>query len=215
MTTETVRQQMVDQQIRTWDVFDASVLATFGAIARERFVPENCVDVAYADTEIPLGHGQCMLRPSIVGKILQAIDLKSDDAVLEIGTGTGYLTACLARMAGSVTSIDVFDDFIAQAASNLQDAGVENANLECMDAMSELPEGPFDAIVITSSVPQFHKAYAELLNPGGRLFVIVGEPPVMTAVLVTRTSDGDEYQELFETNVPQLVNAATAAEFSF
>jgi protein-L-isoaspartate(D-aspartate) O-methyltransferase len=216
MKTEIARQQMVSQQIRTWDVFEPNVLAAFNDIAREKFVPEDCVDVAYADTEIPLSHGQCMLRPSIVGRILQAIDLQSEDAVLEVGTGTGYLTACLAHLAASVTSIDIFEDFIAGAERNLQDAEVENVSLECMDGMSELPDGSFDVIIITSSVPQLDGAYVELLKPGGRLFIIVGESPAKTAMLVMRNPDDSyEYSELFETDVPQLINVELAAKFSF
>ncbi len=216
MNTEPTRHQMVAQQIRTWDVSDANILQTFDDVPRDQFVPTEFAEVAYADTEIPLPHGQCMLRPSIVGKILQALDLQPNQDVLEIGTGTGYLTACIARLAGSVTSIDIFEDFIESAGKNLQDAGVENVVLECMDVMSELPEGPFDVIIMTSAVPEFHQAYGELLKPGGRLFVIAGNVPARTAMLVTRTEGGEfEIDELFETDVPELINVKQETIFSF
>lgn len=216
MSTDPTRHQMVAQQIRTWDVSDANILQTFDVVPRDQFVPSEFIDVAYADTEIPLPHGQCMLRPSIVGKILQSLDLQPNQEVLEIGTGTGYLTACIARLAGSVTSIDIFKDFIATAGKNLQDAGVENVALECMDAMSELPEGPFDAIVMTSAVPEFHQGYGELLKPGGRLFIIAGHEPARTAMLVKRVENGDfEVDELFETDIPELINVKQETIFSF
>ena len=137
MNTDFVRRQMVEQQIRTWDVFDADVLAVFGSVPRDQFVPDSCANAAYADDEIPLPHQQCMLRPSIVGKILQAADICPGDKVLEIGTGTGYLTACLARNAGSVSSIDIFDDFVTQATRSLAALEIENASVQCMDATKE------------------------------------------------------------------------------
>lgn len=216
MNTEPIRHQMVMQQIRTWDVFDANILRTFDDLPREQFVPAEFVDVAYADTEIPLPHGQCMLRPSIVGKILQALVLQSHESVLEIGTGSGYLTACIARLAGSVTSIDIFEDFINSAGRKLLDAGVVNVTLECMDGMAELPDGEFDAIVMTSAVPELIQAYAEPLKPGGRLFVVAGPAPVRTAMLVTRAADGQfEVDELFETDIPELINLEQETIFSF
>ena len=216
MNIEPVRQQMVAQQIRTWDVYDANILEIMSTIPRDRFVPPALANVAYADTEIPLAHGQCMLRPSFVGKILQALELQPDEQVLEIGTGTGYLTACLAKLSSSVTSIDLFDDFLLAAEKNLHRIGVESVELDCMDVMQALPDGHYDVITLTSAVPHFHQAYGELLKPGGRLFVIVGKAPVQQALLVTRTEDGDfERDELFETHVPELVNLDREAVFSF
>lgn len=216
MNTEPIRHQMVTQQIRTWDVFDANILRTFDEVPRDQFVPAAFADAAYADTEIPLPHGQCMLRPSIVGKLLQAVDLQSHESVLEIGTGTGYLTACIARLAGSVTSIDIFEDFIANAGKKLQDAGVENVELGCMDAMSELPDGEYDVIVMTSAVPELKQAFADPLKPGGRLFVVAGPAPVRTAMLVTRAADGEfAVDALFETDIPELINLEEETIFSF
>jgi len=216
MSYELARQQMVDQQIRTWDVFDADILSTFNAVPRDQFVPKDCAHVAYADTEIPLPHGQCMLRPSTVGRLLQALAPQRTDDVLEVGTGSGYLTACLAKLAHSVTSIDIYADFIATAAENLSNEGIENVALECMDSMSELPDGMFDVIAITCSVPEYHDAYSELLKPGGRLFLIAGDHPVKSALLVSKDGDGNiEMSELFETDAPEMVNCEAETVFSF
>lgn len=216
MDTELARQQMIAQQIRTCEVVNADVLNVIRDIPRDEYVPAKCVDVAYADTEIPLAHGQCMLRPSTVGKILQALDLKRNDEVLEIGTGTGYLTTCLAKLAGFVTSVDIFEDFVTSANEKLSASGIENVAIERMDVMSELPEGPFDVITITSAVPEFREAYGELLKPGGRLLLFIGESPVVTAVLATRTDNEEfEIEELFETDIPELVNLPEESTFFF
>ena len=216
MNTEMTRQQMVDQQVRTWDVFDPDVLQTIGKVARDRYVPADLVDCAYADVELPLPHGQCMLRPSIVGRILQAVDCHDGDKVLDIGTGSGYLARCLSANAASVTSIDIFDDFVESARARLADDGVENVQLLCMDATVELPEGQFDAITITGSAESVDPRFLEALAPGGRLFIVVGRSPVMTATLITREEDGGtSSRELFETDIPALVAAAGPAEFSF
>ena len=216
MNTETARRQMVEQQIRTWDVFDADVLEAFQDIPKDRFVPEQCADVAYADTEIPLPHDQCMLRPNIVGRILQSVDIKPADDVLEIGTGTGYLTACLSTLASTVLSIDIFPEFVETAKARLDDLGVDNARLECMDAMRELPDGQFDVVVVTGSVPELDDRFVALLRPGGRLFVVIGESPLMRATLITRGED-DAFDEetLFETDVPRLIADWSPPDFSF
>ena len=216
MNTDFARRQMVEQQIRTWDVLDPGILRAFNAVSREEFVPEECAHVAYADTEIPLPHGQCMLRPNIDGKILQALEIRPGDDVLEIGTGTGYLTACLAEIAGFVTSIDIFDDFVAMARKKLADTGIDNVSLHCMDALAELPEGQFDAIAVTGSVAEVDKRFIEALQPGGRLFVVVGESPLMRAMLITRNPHGGEQvADLFETDIPPLVSARKPPVFSF
>ena len=216
MNTETARRQMVEQQIRTWDVFDADVLAAFQQVPKDRFVPESCTDVAYADTEIPLPHDQCMLRPNIVGRMLQAVDIKPTDDVLEIGTGTGYLTACLSTLASKVVSVDIFPEFVESAKARLDDMGLENVDVACMDALRELPDGQFDVVVATGSVPERNDRFVGLLKPGGRLFLVIGKSPLMRATLTIR-GDGDEYSEetLFETDVPRLVGDWRPPEFSF
>lgn len=216
MSIESARRQMVEQQIRAWEVFDPSLLSAFHGIPRHRFVPEECADVAYADTEIPLPHGQCMLRPNIVGRMLQAVNIGKSDRVLEIGTGTGYVTACLAQLAASVTSIDVFPDFVESAALRLGELGVGNVEIKCMDAARELPDGKFDAIVVSASAPELDRRFVDALNPGGRLFIVIGESPVMQALLVTRTDEGEPVlEELFETSIPPLVAPARPVEFLF
>ena len=216
MNTEKVRQQMVEQQVRTWDVSDASVLDTIAEVPRDHYVPQEFADCAYADIEIPLPHDQCMLRPSIVGKILQAVDIHAGDEVLEIGTGTGYLSHCMAKTAASVMSIDIYDDFTANARSKLEEEAVDNVELHCMDAMRELPPGEFDAIIVTGAMHTFDQRFADALKSGGRLFVVVGKSPVMTATLVNRTYNGElTARELFETDIPALVMAAERPAFLF
>jgi protein-L-isoaspartate(D-aspartate) O-methyltransferase len=215
MNTDFARRQMVAQQVRPWDVFNQDVLQVLGSIAREQFVPHSCVDVAYADTEIPLAYGQVMLRPLIEGRLLQALDLRTGDQVLEIGTGTGYLTACLARLSGSVSSIDIHEDFIAAAGKNLEAAEIRNVSLECMDAMAELPRGEFDAIAVTGSVPRLDERFVRALKPGGRLFLVVGESPLMSALLMLRADDELQQSSLFETDIPALENIAREPVFSF
>jgi len=216
MNTDFVRRQMVEQQIRTWDVFDANVLKVFGNVPRDQFVPEYCINAAYADAEIPLAHQQCMLRPSIVGKILQALEIKAGDDVLEIGTGTGYLTACLAQTAGTVTSIDIFDDFVVQASENLSRVDINNASVQCMDATKELPAGQFDVIIVTGSVSKLDDRLLAALKRGGRLFIVVGESPAKSAILVRCGQDGRfESTALFETDIPTLLNVEKSSGFLF
>lgn len=215
MKTDLARRQMVNQQVRVWNVFNQEVLNVLGSVARERFVPAGCEDVAYADTEIPLAHGQVMLRPIIDGRLLQALAPGTGDTVLEIGTGTGYLTACLARMSASVTSIDIHEDFIAAASRNLETAEIENASVQCMDATAELPDGKFDAIAVTGSVRRIDERFVNALKPGGRLFLVVGESPAMNALLITRNGGGRQQSILFETDIPALENIAEEPVFFF
>lgn len=215
MNPDLARRQMVAQQVRTWEVFDDDVLGVLGRVAREKFVPAGFEDLAYVDTEIPLGHGQVMLRPTIEGRILQALGLQADDEVLEVGTGSGYLTACIAALCKSVTSIDIHEDFIANAGQNLETAGVQNTSLHCMDAMKELPDGRFDAIAVTGSMPRVDDRFVNALKPGGRLFIVVGESPKMDALLVVRTDDDVQETALFETDIPALENVAAVSTFLF
>ncbi len=207
---------MVQQQVRTWNVSDPSVLRVISELQREQFVPSAYEDLAFADTEIPLPHGQMMMKPIVEGRLLQALELKSEHNVLEIGTGTGFLTACLAKLSAAVSSVDVFSDFVAIAKSNLADAGIENIELACMDATTELPKGQFDAVAVTGSLPVFDTRFVDALRPGGRLFVIVGDSPVMDARIVTRIGENDwTTKSLFETDVRPLLNASRPSAFSF
>ena len=216
MNKESARRQMVQQQLRTWDVLQPSVLSAISGLARDRFVPADYVDLAYADTEIPLGYAQSMMTPIIEGRLLQSLELKPEHSVLEIGTGCGELTACLASLTDHVYSIDLRQDFIDQAAANLERANVSNVSIAQMDAMDTLPEGQFDAIAVTGSIPRPMTRLIESLKPGGRMFVVVGDAPIMMAQLVTR-GDSAEWKPttLFETMLAPLDNAAATPAFSF
>lgn len=216
MNTEFARQQMVNQQVRAWDVLDATVLQVISTVPRERFVPAGFEALAFADTQIPIGHGQSMMTPTVEGRLLQALGLRRSDNVLEIGTGTGFLTACLASLAASVTSVDIHDEFLRSAARHLEDIGIENVNLVAMDATQELPKDHYDAIAVTGSIQTFDPRYVEALHPGGRLFVIVGNAPAMDARLIRRTGDNDWRSEtLFETNLMPILHGALPPQFSF
>jgi protein-L-isoaspartate(D-aspartate) O-methyltransferase len=157
-----------------------------------------------------------MLTPNVEGRLLQALELKPGDNVLEIGSGAGFLTACLARLSAAVTSVDIFNDFIAMAKSNLADAAIENVEFICMDATADLPKGQFDAIAVSGSLPVFDTRLVDAVKPDGRLFVIVGDAPVMDARIVTRSGENDwTTKSLFETDVRPLLNASRPSAFSF
>jgi protein-L-isoaspartate(D-aspartate) O-methyltransferase len=207
---------MVDQQVRAWDVLDTDILDVLKNVPREQFVPASFESLAFADTEIPIGHGQSMMTPTIEGRVLQALRLKPAEAVLEVGTGTGFLAACIARLAASVTSIDIYDDLLEKATVNLEDTGIEDVELLQMDATRELPQAHFDVIAVTGSIQTFDPRFIMALKPAGRLFIIVGDSPVMEARLVQRTGDNEWQAEvLFETDVIPLVNGALPPQFSF
>ncbi|MDJ0813378.1 MAG: protein-L-isoaspartate O-methyltransferase [Woeseiaceae bacterium] len=216
MDTDFARQQMVEQQVRAWEVLDPDVLQVLKDIPREQFVPTGYESLAFADTEIPIGHGQTMMTPTIEGRLLQALRPSSGDRVLEVGTGTGFLTACLARLAKHVTSVDIYEDFLDTASANVEDCGLGDVKLLQMDATQSLPDGFFDVIAVTGSIEKFDPRFVEALAPGGRLFVVVGNGPAMDARIVTRTGDNDwESDSLFETTLAPLVNGVQPPQFSF
>jgi protein-L-isoaspartate(D-aspartate) O-methyltransferase len=216
MNKDFARQQMIEQQVRAWDVLDGVVLAGLKKVQRELFVPEGFEALAFADTNIPIGHGESMMTPTIEGRVLQALGLVGGEKVLEVGTGSGFLTACLAKLSKHVTSIDIYDDFIESAKKRLADCKINNADIFNMDGTLELPDGPFDAIAVTGSIQSFDSRLVDALIPGGRLFVIVGDAPAMAAMAVTRTGDGEwESDTLFETDLLPLVNGALLTQFSF
>ena len=216
MNIDYARRQMIDQQVRAWTILDARVLETLAATERERFVPPGYESLAFADMEIPLGHGQAMMTPTIEGRVLQALELDGSENVLEIGTGSGFLTACLASLAHWVTSIDLFGDFVERAETALVECDIENVTLLTMDATKELPQGKFDVIVVTGSLAVLDQRYIDALHADGRLFIIIGEPPVMEARLIRRTGDHDWVSEtLFETTLAPLVNGGLPPQFSF
>jgi protein-L-isoaspartate(D-aspartate) O-methyltransferase len=218
MQTDTAREQMVHQQLRAWHVLSLPVLETFRRIPRESFVPEAFRDVAYADTAIPLGGGDHMLAPKVAGRILQSVAPKPTDRVLEIGTGSGFLTACLAAHGCSVRSLEIRADLAAQAAKNLAAAGVRNAAVEHRDAYAPeaLGNGEFEVIVLTGSLPVADARFERHLAAGGRLFVVLGTGVNMEASLAERAADGSlRWSGLFETSLKPLVGAPLPTAFRF
>lgn len=213
---ETARQQMIDQQVRAWEVLDDHVLDALAAVPREHFVPEVYRGVAFADTFIPLPHGQVMLPPKVDGRILQALALGRDDEVLEIGTGSGFLAACLSRLAGHVKTLEIFPDLAAGARDALRAASVTNVTVETADATMLDESGLYDSVAVTASLPVYDSRFERALRPGGRLFVVVGVAPVMEARLVTRVGNDQWVSEaLFETVIPPMVNATGPETFRF
>jgi protein-L-isoaspartate(D-aspartate) O-methyltransferase len=220
MTTEFARQQMIEQQVRTWAVLDAGVLNVLRQVRREDFVPAVFRNVAFADSNVPLGHGQWMLAPKIDGKILQALAVAQSDQVLDVGTGSGFLAACLGQLGAHVRSLEIFPDLAERAMANLHRAAANNVIVEVADALQLGDEERYDAIAVTGSLPVMDQSadnrFARALKVGGRLFVVTGVAPVMEAVKITRTSQTQWYrEELFETALPQLINATRPSAFVF
>jgi protein-L-isoaspartate(D-aspartate) O-methyltransferase len=216
MDTLAARQQMVDQQIRTWEVLDPRVLEIFASVPREAFVPPEYRELAFADTPIPIGFGQSMLAPNIQGRILQALGVTAADSVLEIGTGTGYLSACLSLLGASTRSIDIHPQLSAIAAANLRALPQARVEFETRDAFDAAPLGQFDAIALCGSLPVYDPRFERSLRIGGRLFAVIGTAPVMDACLIRRVDDNEWVRaSLFETVIEPLVNAAQARKFVF
>ena len=209
------RRQMVNQQVRTWDVLEPSILETFRNIPRETYVPKIFTDCAYADVEIPLKHNQCMLRPSILGKILQAVEPKKNEKTLEIGTGSGYLTHCLTNQVSHVISIDIYQDFIVQAKKNLLMNKVKDFDLFCMDANQELPDDTFDIIIVNCSMKSDYSHLVNKLNFGGRLFIFLGTSPNVKATLIIRNKNSIDSKILFETDIPPIITSTDRQKFNF
>lgn len=217
MNFEQARFNMVEQQIRPWDVLDQNVLDLLFAVRREDFVPAALRSLAFADAEIPLGHGAVMLAPKIEAHAAQAVQVKKHEKVLEIGAGSGYMAALLAAHAEHVTTVEVEPALAGMAQANLKRAGIDNVKVVVADGAEGLADqAPFDVIVISASVPEVPAALLSQLKVGGRLFAIVGNEPVMQAQLVTRESENAFRTEVqFETVTAPLRNAAAAARFSF
>ena len=215
--TTLARFNMVEQQVRTWDVLDPTILDLLHELPREGFVPEAYQGVAYADTNIPLGDGQFMLPPRIVARALQALAPKPLDRVLEVGTGSGYITACLAGLCKRVVSVEYYEDLHRDAAARLQEKGIRNVELFHGDAISGWqPEQAHDVVVVTGSVPVIPEVFLGWVNPGGRLFIVTGEAPAMEARLLTRLGVSDWSEEsLFETDLPRLINSEPPPVFEF
>ena len=221
MNLEQARSNMVEQQIRTWEVLDQDVLDLLYTVPREEFVPQEYRNLAFTDMEIPIGKGEKMWLPKMEARILQELTVRKTDRVLEIGTGSGYLTALLAHRAAQVTSIEIDPALAAMGRTNIARHGVDNVTFEIGDgARGVRPgfpyEGPYDIVVLTGSVPVLPGAILESLAPGGRLFAVVGDSPVMTAKLVTCTAPGAwRTVELFETLLAPLANCEQPSRFTF
>ena len=217
LDVERARFNMVEQQIRPWEVLDQRVLDLLLELKREEFVPPQYRSLAFVDMEIPIGHGEKMLAPRMEARMAQELVLKPGDRILEVGTGSGYMTALLARLGGQVYSVDIVPDFTQTAAAKLASHGISNATLTTGDAARGWErQAPYDAIVLTGSVPVLPEAFQLSLAPGGRLLAIVGEPPVMEARLITCAAAGAwSAIGLFETCVAPLRNAAQPERFVF
>jgi len=216
MNLELARSNMVENQVRTWEVLDARVLDVLGRLRREDFVPERYRAMAFVDVQLPLAHGEFMLKPVIEGRILQALALESGHKVLEIGTGSGFMTACLASLAGSVVSVEQHADLAAGARQRLAAAGIANARIEVAEALGSFESRErFDVVVLTGAVYALPDRVRAWVNPGGRLFAITGESPAMQALLHTRVDETHwQTESLFETDIPYLTHASPPRRFS-
>ena len=217
MDVERARFNMVEQQIRPWEVLDTRVLDLLHKVLREDYVPDAYKALAFADLEIPIGHREKMLSPKLEARILQELAVKAEDRILEIGTGSGYMTALLASQGAHVYSVDVVAEFTQSAGARLAQHGIHNVTLETGDAARGWDKhGPYDVIVLTGSTPVLSDAFQQSLNTGGRLFAVVGEAPAMDARLVTCAGAGAYgAASLFETCIPMLRNAPQPARFVF
>lgn len=216
MNLELARDNMVENQIRTWEVLDPRVLDVLGRLKREDFVPERYRGMAFVDTELPLGHGELMMKPIVEGRVLQAVAIESGQRVLEIGTGSGFLTACLAALGGDVVSVEQHADLAASAGRKLAGAGFPNVRIEVCDALGQFATSePFDCVVLTGAVFALPERVRSWVKPGGRLFAISGESPAMQALLHTRI-DATHWQteSLFETDIPYLTHASPPRHFT-
>ena len=217
MDFEQARFNMVEQQIRPWEVLDPKVLDLLSKVRREDFVPQVYRSLAFVDMEIPLGHGESMWAPKIEARVLQSLQLKPHDRVLEVGTGSGYLTALLASQAGVVVSVELHADLKAEAEKKFQAHGLANIQSRLGDAARDwADDGAFDVIVLTGSTPLLPEAYTRRLTPGGRLFAFLGEGAIMSARLVTCVTAGAyRHDSLFESRVKPFVNALEPERFEF
>lgn len=215
MNFERARFNMVEQQIRTWDVLDQRVLDAIRDTPREDYVPDAFRKLAYADISVPLEEGEVMMPPRVEARLLQALQLKPDDRVLEVGTGSGYLTALICQLASRVVSVEIHETLAGRARSALKDHGIENAVVEVGDAVHGWTRAaPYDAIAVTGSLPMMEERFQHQLTVGGRVFIIVGQAPAMEALLITRMGQEDWATEsLFETVVPPLRGAKEPDRF--
>jgi protein-L-isoaspartate(D-aspartate) O-methyltransferase len=217
VSAERARFNMAAQQLRPWEVIDERVLAVLQELPRERFVPREYRGLAFADFEIPVAPGRFMLPPRVEGRLLQALQVHPAERVLEIGTGSGFVTACLARLGGQVTSYDPDAQLSGAAAERLTALGIRNVTLRVGDPLVEdLPKGHYGVIAVTAGLPRLPAGLVETLGTGGRLFAVVGTPPAMEAVLLTKVREDVVRQEnLFETELPMLPGTQPVSRFQF
>ncbi|MBN8488284.1 MAG: protein-L-isoaspartate O-methyltransferase [Burkholderiales bacterium] len=217
MNIEQARFNMIEQQIRPWDVLDPAVLALLGAVRREDFVPAACKALAFVDTEVPLAEGQVMLAPRVEARLLQEAKVQRHETVLEIGTGSGFQAALLGHRALRVITLEKRPALARAARENLQRAGLANVEVREADGSAGLAaEAPFDVILLSGSVAEVPQALLAQLKPGGRLLAIEGSEPVMRAVLVTRQGESSFAKvELFDTVAPRLDGFAEPSRFHF
>jgi len=217
MNFEQARHNMLEQQIRPWEVLDQRILDLIARSPREDYVPEEFRNLAFVDMAIPLGHGQVMMEPKVEARLLQELDITPHDKILEVGTGSGYVTSLLASLGHHVHSVEIFPEFTERAKAKLEAHGITNVTLEVGDAARGWDlHAPYDVIFITGSLPLLPVRFRQSLNPGGRLVAIVGEAPVMEAMYIRR-HDNNYWSEisLFETVLPPLINAEEPAKFVF
>lgn len=214
---ETARRNMVEQQIRTWDVLDPRVLDLIARMRREDFVPARYRNLAYADTDIPIGRGHVMMAPKLEARLLQELDIDPKDRILEVGTGSGYMTALLASLGKQVYSVEIVPELKLEAARRLETQGISNVTLDVGDAARGWPRHkPYDVILLTGSLPLLPEGFTNTLAVGGRMIAVIGKAPVMEAKLIRRVrEDCFEERSLFETVVPPLMNAQEPSKFTF
>jgi len=215
MRTNIARQHMIYNQIRTWDVVDKSVLATLASVPRERFVPDRFRELAFADVALPLPCGQTMLKPVIEGRLLLHLDIRESDRALVIGTGSGFMTACVAKRADRVTSMDIHRQLVDEAAVKLADEQIYNVDVITADLNAYEPTHTYDRILVAGSMPLFDERLPEWLKPGGKLLMIVGQSPTMTVELLERHANSYTRRGLFETVVQKLENVPEPPPFTF
>ncbi|MES2878710.1 MAG: protein-L-isoaspartate O-methyltransferase [Pseudomonadota bacterium] len=217
MNLEQARFNMIEQQIRPWDVLDAEVLHLLSVVKREDFIPLAHKALAFVDMQIPLGQGQFMLAPRVEARMLQDAAVQKHEKVLEIGAGSGYMAALLAHRAQSVLTLEINPELAAMARTNLQKAGIHNAEVRQIDGSKGVPaEGPFDVIILSGSVAEVPPSLLAGLKTGGRLLAIVGNEPMMRATVITRTGDAEfKTSEPWDTIAPRLLNFPEPSTFSF
>ena len=214
---EQARFNMVEQQVRPWDVLDPAVLDALREVPREDFVPSRHRRLAFSDLRIPLPRGQVMMKPIEEGRMLQSLQIEAGNRVLEIGTGSGFTAACLAHLGAEVTSVEIHSDLADRARNRLERVGIDRVEVICADALGDFaPDNIFDVLVVTSSAVRIPERFLEWVGKGGRLFAVRGDSPAMEAVCLTQVSEGHWHTDsLFETDLPRLIGAEDRPEFEF